>query len=156
MVRLPGAGSSGVTPTSDLDIRRVVQTDQLADFEQTFLEAYPVPDLLPWRPTSFLGRALLDDPRWHLFVGYQGEQPIATAASHVTDHVVDVTMVSCRSESRGRGAGRALTQAAVDAASDRPALLLSSDEGQSLYRSMGFHAMTRFSLWIGQRPLDDS
>ncbi len=151
MVRMPRASEEPRPAPGSLRVVGVETPPQLADFEQTFVEAYSVPDLMPWRPGVFLGRGLLDDPAWHLFVGYDGDRPVATAAAYVTDQAVDVTMVATRSESRGRGFGRALTQAAVDAGPGRPAMLLSSDDGQSVYRSMGFHAMTRFSLWIGQR-----
>lgn len=150
MVLMPGVGDVAASPAA-LTISRVESSGQLADFEQTFVEAYSIPDLMPWRPSVFMGRDLLDDPRWHMFVGHEDGVPVATAASYVTEHAVDVTMVSCRAESRGRGYGRAITQAAVDADRSKPAMLLSSDSGQSVYRSMGFHTMTRFSLWIGQR-----
>ncbi len=99
-----------------------------------------------------MGRSLVSHPRWHLFVGYAGGEPVATAASYVSDQVVDVTLVTCRPEMRGHGFGRAVTQAAVDADSTKPAILLASDDGQSVYRAMGFRTMTRFSLWVGPRP----
>ncbi len=99
-----------------------------------------------------MGEALLYDPRWHIFVGYSEGEAVATAAAYVSDHAVDVTLVTCRKEVRGRGFGRAVTQAAVDTDRGKPVMLLASDDGQPLYRSMGFRAMTRFSLWIGARP----
>ena len=40
-------------------------------------------------------------PGWTLYVGYEGDRPVATSAAFVTDHVVAVEMVSTRSECRG-------------------------------------------------------
>ncbi len=88
----------------------------------------------------------------HIFVGYTEREAVVTAAAYVSDHAVDVTLVTCRTEARGRGFGRALTQAAVDADPAKPAMLLASDDGQPVYRSMGFRTMTRFTLWVGPRP----
>lgn len=150
MVRMPEVGPGRSTP-SDLRIQHVTDDQQLADYEKVLLEAYPVPDLLPWRRGAFLAPDLLAAPRWHLFVGYRDGLPVATAASYVTDQVVDVTLVTCRPEFRGQGFGRAVTQAAVDVAPGKPAMLIASDDGQPVYRSMGFRSLTRFTLWIGHR-----
>jgi GNAT superfamily N-acetyltransferase len=152
MVRVPEVTAPPRQQPVGLDVRRVETAGELASFEQTLVEAYPVPDLVPWRPGVFMGQALLDDPCWHLFVGYLEGRAVATAASYVSHAAVDVTLVTCRKEARGRGFGRAVTQAAVDVDRTKPAMLLASDDGQPVYRSMGFRPMTRFSLWIGTRP----
>jgi ribosomal protein S18 acetylase RimI-like enzyme len=152
MVRVPENSASQLATPADLDVRRVDSTAQLADFERTLIEAYPIPDLMPWRPGVFMGERLLSDPRWHIFVGYTEREAVATAAAYVSDHAVDVTLVTCRTEARGRGFGRAVTQAAVDADPAKPAMLLASDDGQPVYRSMGFRTMNRFTLWVGPRP----
>lgn len=151
MVRMPEMGAGRPVPDG-LRVQQVADEQQLADYEQVLLEAYPVPDLLPWRRGVFLSPELLEAPRWRLFVGYLDGSPVATAACYVTDQVVDVTLVTCRAEHRGQGIGRAVTQAAVDVAPDKPALLIASDDGQPVYRSMGFRSLTRFTLWIGHRP----
>jgi ribosomal protein S18 acetylase RimI-like enzyme len=152
MVRVPEIAAPQLQPHTRLEVRRVETSAQLADFEQTLIEAYPVPDLVPWLPGVFMGHALLDHERWHIFVGYAEGRAVATAASYVSDFAVDVTLVTCRKEVRGRGFGRAVTQAAIDADPAKPAMLLASDDGQPVYRSMGFRTMNRFSLWVGPRP----
>jgi ribosomal protein S18 acetylase RimI-like enzyme len=152
MVRAPGIAVATRPNAAGFSVARVESPEQLDDFERTFVEAYPVPDLLPWTPGVFMGRQLIEHPRWNLFVGYADGTPVATSAAFVTDHAIDVTLVACRPEVRGRGYGRTLTEAAANVERSKPALLLASDDGQPVYRSMGFSAMTRFSLWIGTRP----
>ena len=152
MVRVPDVAGPRPPVPHGLDVHRVDSADQLADFERTLVEAYPIPDLMPWRPGVFMGEPLLDDPRWHIFVGHAEGTAVATAAAYVSEHVVDVTLVTCRTEARGRGFGRAVTQAAIEADLTKPALLLASDDGQPVYRSMGFRTMSRFTLWVGPRP----
>ena len=151
MVRVPGLAAETRPTAAGLSVTRVETPEQLDDFERTFVEAYAVPDLLPWTPGVFIGRQLTDRPRWNLFVGYADGAPVATSAAFVTEHAIDVTLVACRPEVRGRGFGRALTEAAANVDRSKPALLLASDDGQPVYRSMGFRSMTRFSLWIGLR-----
>lgn len=152
MVRVPEVACPQRAKPEGFEVRRVDSAAQLGDFERTLVEAYPIPDLMPWRPGVFMGETLLNDPRWHIFVGYVEHEAVATAAAYVSDHAVDVTLVTCRTEARGRGFGRALTQAAVDVDSTKPAMLLASDDGHPVYRSMGFRTMSRFSLWVGPRP----
>lgn len=152
MVRVPEVSDPRPPAPDGLDVRRVDSVAQLADFERTLVEAYPIPDLMPWRPGVFMGERLLNDPRWHVFVGYTEAEAVATAAAYVSDHAVDVTLVTCRTEVRGCGFGRAVTQAAVEADRTKPAMLLASDDGQPVYRSMGFRTMSRFTLWVGPRP----
>ena len=139
--------SPGPTAPTDVEIRTVADSDGLADFECTLIEAYPVAEMQPWVRGAFLSRAILDTP-WHLFVAYDDGRPIATAGAYVTDRLVIVELVSTRPEARGRGAGAAATAAATAAAPDRPAMLIASDLGQGVYRGLGYISLLRQSLWL--------
>ena len=55
-----------------------VSTAAGAAFEQTLIEAYPIPEMLPWQCDSYL-RAPVLDTRWQWFVGYEDGRPVATA-----------------------------------------------------------------------------
>lgn len=151
MVRVPGLAAQTRPEAPGLTVVLVTSLEQLDDFERTFLEAYPVEDLLPWASGAFMGRELIQHQSWRLLVGYLEGEPVATSAAFITEDAIDVSLVSCRAAMRGRGFGRALTQAAADVDQTKPALLLSSDDGQPVYRSLGFRAISRFSLWIGSR-----
>jgi ribosomal protein S18 acetylase RimI-like enzyme len=150
MVKMPGVGDVS-TFDGALKTRRVTDQDGLDDFERTLVEAYPISEVQPWSRGVMMGAGLLDDPRWQIFVGYLEGEPVATSAAFVTDHAVDVTLVSSRAECRGRGFGRAITTAAVRADLSKPAMLLASDDGQSIYRALGFASICRYTLWIGMR-----
>jgi len=115
------------------------------------VEAYPAAELLPFgsQPRLF-GEGLIGSA-WKMFVGYEGDTPVATAAGYVTGGLVGIEMVSSRPECRGRGYGAAITAAAVGAAPDLPAVLISSDLGNRVYRGLGFMPVLRYTLWIGTR-----
>ena len=153
MVRMPTltASDARLPAAAELELRRVTDLAGLDDFERVMVEAYPMPEVLPWRRGVMMGSSLIEHPRWHIFVGYVAGEAVATSAAFVTDHGVDVTLVSTRPEFRGRGIGRAITAAAADVDTAKPAMLLASDDGQPVYRAMGFVSMTRYTLWIGHR-----
>lgn len=137
------------TPT-DLSIDRVGDGVGLDDFERTLIEAYPAPEMQPWRSGCFLGPSLVDSP-WHLFVGHLGGIAVATAGAFVTPHVTMVELVSVRTEARRRGLGAAVTAAAGQAAPGRPTMLIASDDGFGVYQGLGFVPIQRYTLWLGQR-----
>jgi hypothetical protein len=122
----------------------------LADFERTLIEAYPVPEMQPWRQGSFLCPEILDTP-WRFFVGYEHDEPVATSAAFVTDQITMVELVAARERVRGRGYGRALTAAATVVEPAKPAMLIASDLGQPVYDRLGYLPLTRYSLWLGTR-----
>ena len=126
--------------------------------------AWPTPDLTgrgfgrighpPLQP--FAGRRFISGDGWsargwRMWVGYLDGEPVATAAAYVGPHHVDVEMISARPEVRGRGVGRAVTATATLAAPDRPAMLISSDDGYPVYARLGYVPILRFTLWAGHR-----
>jgi uncharacterized protein (TIGR03086 family) len=86
----------------------------------------------PWEPGSMFDPAMLDG-NWRLLVGSEGDEPVATAAAYLAPTLNLVEFVSARAEVRSRGFGAALTAAAGVAAPDRPAMLIASDLGRSVY-----------------------
>lgn len=140
-------------PANETELRIEVVRDatQLEHFERTMIDAYPTPELAPFGSQRRLFTDPLLDSGWTLYVGYEGERPVATSAAFVTDEVVAVEMVSARSECRGRGYGAAITAAAATTCTDRPAALISSDLGNRVYRRLGFLPVLRYTLWMGTR-----
>ena len=144
---------AGAAPADDtgLQIEVVTTEAQLAEFERTLVEAYPIPELAPFGSQQRLFADPLLTTDWTLYVGYENDRVVATSAAFVTKEVVAVEMVSTRDECRGRGYGRAITAAAATTRSDRPAALVSSDLGNAVYRALGFLPVVRYTVWLGQR-----
>lgn len=154
MVRPAGLGPAlddVLRERTGMRIEAVADADGVAAFEETLIEAYPTPEMLPYRRGALLGPSILESS-WRLFVAWDGDRPMATAGAWVTDHLTTVELVSARPECRGRGVGAAVTAAAADAGgNERPAVLISSDLGQPTYRRLGFSSVLRYALWLGLR-----
>lgn len=152
MLRPAGPLDGGLDPRSagGLRVKRVGTEGELADFERTLVEAYPVPELQPWTPSCFYPPAALGSG-WRFYVGYEAERPVATASAWIGERLTLVEMVSTRSECRGRGHGAAVTAAAMLADPSNATILLASDPGRPVYERLGFLTLLRFTLWIGTR-----
>ncbi len=147
MFRPPGTAERAA---AGLEIVPADDNDTLADFERTLVEAYPAPEMQPWVRGAFLDPAALDTD-WRFLVGYLDGDAVATAAAYVGPAVTTVELVSTRPEARGRGVGAALTLAASTARPEQPAMLISSDDGNGVYRSLGYLPLCRYTLWLGTR-----
>ena len=73
-------------------------------------------------------------------------------AAGVTLYVAASNLVATIPDARGRGYGEALTWHAARADPSLPAMLLSSDDGRSIYERMGFLPLQRITLWYRSRP----
>lgn len=142
-IELPNPGSCRIVRVSD--------GPAVADFDRTLAEAYPADALLPYGTQPVLvTEGVLETP-WQLVTGYVGDQPVATAGAYATDQVVAVEAVSTRPGFRRQGIGGLVTAAAAATAPNVPAALLSSDAGRHVYEMLGFIAVSRFTLWVGNR-----
>jgi hypothetical protein len=148
MLRAPTVPLLATNPK--LHVTAVKTADDLADFEQTLVEAYPVPELQPWKRETFLRPAILST-QWRFFVGYEADRCVATAAAWLCDTVTIVEQVSVRDDCRGRGYGAAITAAATHADPGPPAMLIASDLGRSIYEQLGYVPLLRYSLHLGTR-----
>jgi GNAT superfamily N-acetyltransferase len=140
MFRLPAPLPS---PPAELQVVEVDGPARLGDFERTLIAGFPFPGA---------DGATIFDPRQlgevvRLFVGYLGERPVSVAGAAVGHGVVEVDWVATMPSARGRGYGGALTAAAVGVAPELPAVLLASDPGHSVYRSLGFIDLLRCTMW---------
>ena len=138
-------------PIDDFEIRPVTDAATARDWEDALVHGYPEPALQPFEAGCFLPERALAAPRWRHWVGYLSGKAVGTASAIVGDHHVDVEFISTLESARGRGIGRALTAAAVLAAPELPAMLISSDPGRTVYERLGFIPLLRFTLWAGHR-----
>lgn len=148
MLRPPG-GEPPPAPVG-LRIAEVGDAASLADFDRAAILGFPLTDLGDAGPTFGSGALTVGDFR--IFVGYDDDEPVATASVHVGARLQHVELVATRAEWRGRGYGEALTWRATLADPTLPAALIASDDGRPIYERMGYLPVTRFTLWIGSRP----
>ncbi len=83
-----------------------------------------------------------------VFVGYDGETPVATSAAHSAAGVTVVENVAVLASARGQRAGAALTWAATTAWPGQSAVLIASDDGQPVYERLGYLRLERWTCWL--------
>ena len=84
------------------------------------------------------------------YVGYRGDDAIATAATLRAADVVGLYSVATLPEHQGRGIGEKLTRHALDQAGGGRTVLQSTRQGNSLYRRLGFREVTRVIVYVVQ------
>ncbi len=139
------------TPTRAPDDLRIVQidsSDELEIFEQVAIDGYPFRGL---KPGMLFGPGLLSVPNVKIWIGYDGDRPVAVAAASLDCDINNVMLVATLPEARGRGFGEALTWVASQIDPTVPAMLLSSDLGRPVYERMGYLPLFRFTLWYRTR-----
>lgn len=141
MLRPRGGDVPPIPP--GLAIREVDDAASLSDFLTTLIRAYP----MPGAETSPFSDVRILDPSLRLFVGYVGGVPVATAGVHIGQGLNDVEWVSTMPDHRGRGIGAALTWAATMGDPALPAALIASDDGQPVYKAMGYIGLMRLTMW---------
>ncbi|GAA1613388.1 hypothetical protein GCM10009789_79540 [Kribbella sancticallisti] len=83
-----------------------------------------------------------------MFVGYDGDVPLATSVAHDAAGLTVVENVAVLPAARGRGAGAAITWAATGHRPDQPAALIASDDGQPVYQRLGYLRVERWTVWV--------
>jgi GNAT superfamily N-acetyltransferase len=145
MLRPPGRPP---TAAADLEIRPVADAATLADFAAVLVAGFGLADGgVPAVADLALAGSLL-----HLRVGYADGVPVATAGASVQHGIVEVDWVATLPDVRRRGHGAAVTAAVVGVAPELPAVLLASDDGQPVYRRLGFLDLFRTTMWERRAP----
>jgi len=88
-----------------------------------------------------------------LFVGRVDGRPVSASIGYRTDDAVGVFGVTTIASARRRGYGTALTRAAMLPETGLPMVLASSEEGEQLYRGLGFHRVGELSIWVREDPV---
>lgn len=146
MVRPPAPFSSTATGLRIVEAR---DESALRDFDEAMIHGYPIPELA-FPADRITDERVLGGPMRY-FVGYEGDRPVACAATYVGVREVGVYMVATLPEARGKGYGAAITAAAVAVAPNLPAVLQASDLGQPIYRRLGFEDISSYTLWYKPR-----
>jgi hypothetical protein len=135
------AGGEAPAPPPELEIRAVRTEQDLADFENTLVAAYPLP-----RGSSVVDRRILETD-FTAWTAYVDGRPVATAGSHTAHGLTEVEWVATMADARGNGYGEAVTWKATLANPNVPAVLIATDPGRPVYERIGFIAMMRLTMW---------
>ena len=144
-LRKPSPGPEGLRIETVVDARSLElfgQTLNAGDFEAPPSVANEIPRLLRSDP---------DDPRTRCFLGFLGDEPVATSLRFVSDGAVGIYGIATVPSARRRGIGAAMTVAALEdgrAASGEPlAVLTATDLGLPVYRRLGFEERCTFKAY---------
>jgi GNAT superfamily N-acetyltransferase len=129
------------TVPSGFRIVEVADATALRDFQRVFVETYQIPQ---WAGEAWgtaaeafgIGRS-----PWRIFVGYLDGEAVATNMLFCGAGVASVYAVATLPSARRRGIGAAITlKPLLDARDEgwRYAVLFSTEEGQPVYRRIGF------------------
>ena len=151
---LPSLSSLDVSPRG-LRIERARTESQVRQFGEVLAALADPPDPTVVRFYECAAPALLraDSPLW-LYVGYLGDEPVATAELTDGGGIVGLYNISTRAARRGKGIGTAMTvRPLLDAreAGFGTAVLQASEEGYPIYARLGFEVTGSFTEY---QPLD--
>lgn len=136
-----------------LSIERVGDERALADHVRVVSEAFE------W-PTDDLGRVftagLLSQANWAGWVGYEGDEPVASSQLVVHQGVAGLYYVGTMEAARGKGYGEAITRAAIAEGQARGCDLVclqASPLGRPVYERLGFEVIGEYITYV---PSEDA
>jgi GNAT superfamily N-acetyltransferase len=115
-------------------------------FERTSVEAF-TGSLSSWRPGAVHPPASLGVPGLTLLLASLDGQPVGTAIAATDGTVLYVAGVAVLKSARRQGVGTAVTAACLATAPTLPAVLSSSEDGHTVYRSLSFTDAGPTTLW---------
>lgn len=137
------------TPVEGFRVAPVVDAAGLRDFERVVIDGYPLPDV---RPGTLFDERMLGTGL-HLEVGYLDGRPVAAGARHTAHGLVVLLLGATLPSVRRRGCWSAMVRSRLGAAPELPAAALFGDDSRpGAERLFGFLPITRFTLWVRQRP----
>lgn len=150
-----GQPPEGTAIPGDFEIRRLAGGAEAADYWAVAKEAYASIGFPPEVFDHYDDYTGLLADNTVAFLAYRGSEPVAIAMTIVNHGVAGIYWVGTTAGARGRGLGRALTTAAVEAGFDLGgefASLQASPMGVSVYRAMGFETIFDYRLLMAAAP----
>jgi len=91
------------------------------------------------------------DEKYHYFIAYHQDQPVATSTLLVRQGIVGVYNISARPECRGKGLGTFVTRESIAQIASHgyeTAILQASEMGRSIYERIGFTSVGTFPFYF--------
>jgi hypothetical protein len=139
-------------PPPGLRVQEVRDLASLRAAEVVTVRGFGPTDPELQQPGVLFGPALLDDPRFRMWVGWADDQPVSTSATFIAEGINNVINVATIPEALRRGYGAAVTWHATRADPSLPTLLVASDQGQPVYEKMGYQKKLDITLWSRKSP----
>lgn len=136
-------------PTGEVQVHEAGAEPQLADVERVVVQGFPLPSRLPWRrgaqfPPEAMARC---GPALRQWLALRHGTPAGACLSWDDGAAVGLYYVAVLPEHRGRGVGRTLVRAVLDAHPGRAAVLTATLLGEPLYRRLGFREVGTSVWW---------
>ncbi len=138
-------------PIAGVRTTEVSNSDQLAACERLWVEDFPFKSCVPCERGSILGESFLEGGKIPMWLACVEGEPVATSLAFTSGGLTNVEMVVVKREERRKGLGTYMTRLAASSAPSLPSALLASHTGRPVYESLGFHAITRVTIWHRER-----
>lgn len=138
-------------PASDIELRQVESAADAADYWQVATQAYADIGFPPEIFAFYECHEALVAENAAAFLARVDDQPAGIAMTIVSHGVAGIYWVGAIAQARGRGLGRTMTAASVEAGFDmgaRVASLQASPMGEPIYRAMGFETIHDYRLLV--------
>jgi len=150
---LPGMVATGLSPVKRelpaLDFQRVDSERALADFRGIGAVSFHVPT--QWFSEVFDATVLTERRDFCCWVAYRDSEPVATAASVISNGALGLYNIATAPALRGRGFAEAVTRHVVHSEltgrAPVPVVLQSTALGFRLYERLGFRTVTRIRVF---------
>jgi ribosomal protein S18 acetylase RimI-like enzyme len=152
---LEGRVPEGVPTPAGVELRRVGSADDAARYWQVATESYADIGFPPEIFAFYENHEYLWADGAAAFLALLDGRPAGISMTIVSHGVAGIYWVGCTAEARGRGLGRTMTAAALDAGfamGADGASLQASPMGEGLYRRMGFETIFDYRLYMCPAP----
>ncbi|HEX6254180.1 MAG TPA: GNAT family N-acetyltransferase [Euzebyales bacterium] len=136
---------AAVARPDDLHVSAVETPAELATFERTLIEAFP---LTGRQPRPLWTDAVLDMPAFRMWLGTCDGTAVATSVAWTDADHVGVYWIAVQTSHRRRGFGAAMTATAAAAVPGRPSVLVATPTGEPLYRTLGYRRVAVSTRWV--------